>query len=179
MRPFVVALIVAFGVLGTFKVAKWAIHLAVDVKEPLGGQILDDRMSSDFTVLAVLDPKGYLTNETSTSYKTPMIRPFVFPDSVIKECWSCMDNKESLSFLVPYFPGSEEESVFQSICITPDDYPTMAKNLAWFGSMVCSPRSYFEEDDLVQQCDHPNLPFAYSPQRFNCTSGESFYYTII
>jgi hypothetical protein len=109
-----------------------------------------------------------MTNETSTSYKTPMIRPFAFPDSVIKECWSCMDKKESLSFLVPY----SEESVFQSICITPEDYPTMAKNLAWFGSMVCSPRSYFEEGDLVQECNHPNLPFAYSPMRFNCSNGE-------
>jgi hypothetical protein len=95
---------------------------------------------------------------------------FAFPTSVIKECWSCMDRKDSLFCLVPYSQDSEE-SVFQSICITPDDYPTMEKNLYWFVSMVCSPRSLFEENDLVQQCDHHNLPFAYSTQRFNFSDG--------
>jgi hypothetical protein len=67
----------------------------MDVEEPLGGQILDDRMSSNFRVLAVVDPKEFLTNETSTSFVTPMIRPFAFPDSVIKDCWSCLARKES------------------------------------------------------------------------------------
>jgi hypothetical protein len=107
MRTFGVALIVVFGVLGTLKVAKWANYLTVVDVEPLGGQILDDRMSSDFRVLAVVDPKEFLTNETSTSFVTPMIRPFAFPDSVIKDCWSCLDREESISFLVPFFPDSE------------------------------------------------------------------------
>jgi hypothetical protein len=169
---------VALGIWGTIEVVDWVDHWPIfertevilpdSVSELEGGtgeQVLIDNMSPDFSVLTVLDTKGYMTNETSNSYKTPMIRPFAFPDSVINECWSCMDKKESLSFLVPYFPDSEE-SVFQSICINPEDYPTMAKNLSWFGSMVCSPRSYFEEDDYVQQCNHPNLPFAYSPMRF-------------
>jgi hypothetical protein len=102
---------------------------------------------------------------------THKFRHFVIPDSVIKDCWSCLDRKEGLSLLVPCFPNSGE--CLPNLTFT--DYQAMEKDPTWFGiDWIHDMESTFHfwacRFGLKMQPFH--LPFAFSRSHFNRSSGK-------
>jgi hypothetical protein len=175
MSSLLVTLFVAMGFMATWQLASWDANSDVALESsPDGGQIIIDRLSPSFRVLPIQEMDGSWSYETRSSFATPMIRPFSLPDQIARDCARCMDNPEALSFVVPFFGVDQlEDSVMRSSCITRRGFRYMSKTLVFVGLMVCVPRPGFEDISNIQKCGHPHLPFAYSPSRFNCSTGKS------
>jgi hypothetical protein len=183
MNPIIFGVVVSLGFLGFLGWTSWNSQEEemVDVESypylqdsPEGkGQIIIDKLSPEFRVLPVKEMDGSWSDETHSSFSTPLIRPFPFSDNVARDCISCLDSPGVLSFVVPFFGlGISDETVMRSQCIIEEDYRFMDKDLIFIGMMVCVERPAFKELSLVQKCGHPQLPFTYSPRRFNRSDGK-------
>jgi hypothetical protein len=105
MHLFFVGVFVTRFFVITFKLVEWSLtrdRAVSDQEEFLGnefgdepldqnkGQLLIDALSTSFRYLLVRDPQGFFTTEDQFSYVTPGIRPFVFTDVIIQDCWDCV-----------------------------------------------------------------------------------------
>jgi hypothetical protein len=112
MNPIIFGVVVSLGFLGFFGWSSWSSseeEMEVEgyphlLDLPQGkGQIIIDRLSPGYRVLPVKEMDGSWSDETHSSFTTPLIRPFAFSDNVARDCISCQDLPEALSFVVPFF----------------------------------------------------------------------------
>jgi hypothetical protein len=129
------------------------------------GQVIIDQLSSDFKWLPV-KKKGVWTMEHRTQMRTPLMRPYVYPQDQIDECIRCL-NGTGLSFFLAYFG---EESLMPNLCVGAGMLRRADLETMIFGSYVCSARP-FTDEELIQDCVSSHLPFAYSPLRLGCGTG--------